>query len=117
MTVKEFYDSIGSRYEDVIGSLLSDERIMKYLGKFNACDDVNILKAQLEEENWEEAFRSVHSLKGMCLNLSLSSLAIASSNLCEELRHGKPEIDVWPLYESVVKEYELVHEGINKLLQ
>ena len=46
------------------------------------------LKTAVNNNDWEKAFLAVHTLKGMALNLGLSALASASSNLTEELRGG-----------------------------
>ena len=42
----------------------------------------------LEEQNYEEAFRAAHTLKGICQNLAFVQLYDSSAQLCEALRGG-----------------------------
>ena len=62
------------------------------------------------------AFRAVHTLKGVALNLGLGSLAHASSQMTEALRgqDSLPE-NVQVLYEAVQKEYAAVREALEQL--
>lgn len=115
MTIIEFYEKVGGDYNEVIGRLLKDERIYKYLNKFVGGDDYNALKKLCDDQNWEEAFRCVHSLKGMCLNLGISKLAASSSALCEELRHGAPNCDISGMLEEVKNDYEVAVSSIKEI--
>lgn len=45
----------------------------------------------LEEGDAEEAFRAIHTLKGVCLNLSFDALYGISSEIIEDLREGNLE--------------------------
>ena len=62
------------------------------------------------------AFRAVHTLKGVALNLGLGSLAHASSQMTEALRgqDSMPE-SVQPLYEAVQKEHTAVCSALEQL--
>lgn len=108
MTLKEFYDEIRGNYNEVSSRLMNDKRIYKYLYKFKDCTDYSDLMHALAGENWEDAFRFSHNLKGMCLNLSLSALASVSSDLCEEFRNGPPKRDVSSMVDNVTSEYNKV---------
>jgi len=115
MTVKEFYESIDSSYDEAIARLMKDDRIKKYLAMFAQGDDYNKLINLLEEKNYEEAFRCVHSLKGMCLNLTLSKLANSSAVLCDALRNGAPTVDISDMLSALKADYDLTIAGINAL--
>ena len=115
MTVKECYDAFGGDYSDVLGRLAKDERILKYLKMFVAGNDYQLIAASLEAENYEEAFRNVHNLKGVSLNLGLTPLKETSSVLCEALRHGKPTVDVAPMLAAVKTAYDSVVSAIAKI--
>ena len=108
MTLQEFYEEIHGNYAEVSSRLMNDKRIYKYLYKFKDCSDYSDLMNALAAENWEDAFRFSHNLKGMCLNLSLSALATVSSDLCEEFRNGPPKKDVSSMVADVTSEYEKV---------
>lgn len=105
MTVKEFYDSVGASYDEVISRLLKDERIVKYLNMFSKGTDFEDMENNLLAEKYEDAFRNIHSVKGMCLNLGITKLAAISSDLCEELRNGKPDKDISDMVKAVKEEY------------
>ena len=115
MTVKEFFPSVGGSYDEAIGRLLDEKRILKYLRKFTANTDYDDMLSAMAEENWELAFRASHNLKGMALNLSLGRLAVSSSALCETMRHGKPAEDNSALTEEVKADYRQTIDLINQI--
>ena len=115
MDLVKFYEEVQGDYKDVIGRLLKDERILKYLIKFSEEDNYSLLISQLERKEYEEAFRCVHSVKGMCLNLGLSKLKKSASDICEELRNGAPVNDLTELLSEYKKDYEMTLEAISKL--
>ena len=117
MTVKEFYEKLGGNYEEVVKRLMKEERVVKYLNKFLDNTDLDNLDNFLEEKNYPEAFRTVHSIKGVALNLNLDPLAEVSSVLCEELRNGEPQVDISNMLVDVKEKYketkELIEEFVN----
>lgn len=115
MTAKECYEFMNGDYEDVEGRLLTEERIIKYLNRFKESQEYSLMVEALEEENYEVAFRAVHNLKGISLNLGFTGLIKASTELCESLRNGKPTGDISPLLAEVTKEYNLVIDAVKEL--
>lgn len=115
MNIRDFYLSIGGDYDEVLGRLVKEERIVKYLKKFADTDPLSDFLKAYEKFDCEEAFRTTHSLKGMCQNLGFVKLEKSISALCEEFRHGKPEKDVTPLVESALADYKNVIDSINEL--
>ena len=116
MTVKECYELMNADYEGVLSRLMKDERIEKYLHKFADGNYYDEISNALEAESWEDAFRAVHSLKGMSLNLGFENLHKLSDVLCEELRPCvKPENDISSMVSDVKEEYEKVIAAINAL--
>lgn len=113
--MKNFYQAIEGDYEGTIARLLTEERIKKYVLRFLNIEDYNNLVSELANENWPEAFRAVHNLKGVSLNLGFSKLAASSSELCEAIRNGAPTIDVKPLMYNVTKDYNKLIEEIKKI--
>ena len=108
MNVSDFYDAIGGDLAGTRSRLMNDERILKYLRRFPQTGDLEALCAAMTEQNWENAFRASHNLKGMALNLGLTPLAAVSSDLCETMRHGAPAEDNSALYQQVLDAYESV---------
>lgn len=108
MTIKEFYAYSGGDFNEVIGRLGNEERVLKFLKRFDEEESLKVMLAALEDEDYTEAFRAVHSIKGICLNLGLAKLLESSSELCEALRNGKPEEDISRMVDTVKKDYESV---------
>lgn len=118
MNVKEFYSFIGGNYEEVASRLMKEERILKYLNKFTTAEDYANLHKFLEEKNYPEAFRAIHSVKGVALNLGLSPLFKVSDVLCEELRSGEePKIDISGMVSDVDEAYHKILAAIASINQ
>lgn len=115
MTLQLFYEQINGSYEQAINRLLKEERIKKYLLMFKDSQNIDDFAELVKEEKWEDAFRFMHTLKGVALNLELGDLAIKSSELCEMLRHGKPDHDISVFYQDVKLSYNKVIELINQI--
>lgn len=115
MTVKECYDKMGANYKEVIARLLTDARVEKYILKFADGNDYALIEEAIAEERWEDAFRNVHNLKGVALNLALTNVHKTSDVLCEALRGGKPSVDITPLLEDVRKAYDEAISAIKSL--
>ncbi|WP_337415932.1 Hpt domain-containing protein [Anaerotignum faecicola] len=75
MTVNEFYQKVDGDYTDAINRLQSDVLIRKFLKMLPGDNSMTLLAEAVEKSEAEQAFRAVHTLKGMALNLSLSALA------------------------------------------
>ena len=107
MTVKECYEAFGGNYKDAFSRLRSDDRLLKFLNKATEDGSFKLLTDSLSSHNLEEAFRAVHTMKGICLNLSITSLGNSSQILTEALRNREQYgDDLIPLYENVKKDYE-----------
>lgn len=116
MTLKEFYGAIDASYDDVMGRLMKEDRIKKYLLMFKDSKELENMDAALKEENYEVVFRCLHSLKGTALNLGITVLGSKSSDLCEKYRGGvKPSNDVTPLMEEVKAEFAKTAELIGQI--
>ncbi len=115
MTVREFYEKIGSDYEEVISRLATEERILKYLKRFTEECAFSDFEKAYEEKNYEAVFRATHSIKGMCLNLGFTELQQSSSELCEMFRYGKPGEDVTDMVTSMRSDYRVVIDAIKAL--
>lgn len=91
MLLKEFYDTIGGGYESVRQRIPKDELIKKFVIKFLTDPSYSDLSQALEKEDYEGAFRAVHTLKGVSANLGFLKLNASSGNLTELLRHRDQE--------------------------
>lgn len=105
MTLKECYATLGGNYDDAISRLRSERLVTKFVVKFLDDDSYGLLTRSMESGNYDEAFRAAHTIKGVCQNLSFTSLYEAASRLNEALRGGlSPEAPA--LVEKVKEEYE-----------
>lgn len=116
MTVKECYDRIGGSYDEAKQRLMDDKRMLKFLGMFLRDKSFEQITDALAQNDYAEAFKGAHSLKGVSHNMAFSALCGAVDVLTEELRSGSPSTDVTPLYEKTKAAYELTVQTIKELL-
>lgn len=117
MTVKECYEAIGADYAGVLRRLANEDRVERFLLKFPKDGSYEELVRAMDSKDYQAAFRAVHTLKGICLNLSLTTLAESSSNLTEALRDGVWSEEAMPLYEKVKADYDDTIRTIQTLVQ
>ena len=116
MKLDEFFRCVGGDYGEAKAHFQNDERIVRFLGMFPGDDSMQNLTNAMNAGDTPTAFRAVHTLKGVALNLGLGSLAHASSQMTEALRgqDSMPE-SVQPLYEAVQKECTAVCSALEQL--
>lgn len=100
MNLEECYEAIDSDYDDVMRRLGSETLVRKFVLKF--LDDTSFrgLKEGLENQDAELAFRSAHTLKGVCMNLGFTKLFEVSSALTEELRDKEIKENTTEMFEG-----------------
>lgn len=86
MTIQECYAALEGDYQEVLGRLYSESLVQKFVGKFLSDQSFHLLETSLKEENYEEAFRAAHTLKGVTQNLSFTKLFQSSNDITEALR-------------------------------
>lgn len=89
MTLKEFYDKIEGDFDGTVARLGSEAFAEKFVIRFLNDDSFKLLRDSLKAEDFDEAFRGAHTLKGLCLTLGFSKLAKSGSDITEALRAGK----------------------------
>lgn len=87
---------------------------LKFLIKFKDDRNYSSLVTNLEQENFEEAFKSSHTLKGVSANLGLNSLSEITSALTELLR-GKEASEVDR--EKVAQQKQLLEDAYQTILE
>ena len=116
MTLKECYEQFGGDYEGVIGNLGKEERVDKYTKMFAGGNDYQLIVDALDSGNKEDAFRNVHNLKGVALNLGFTPLHKASDVLCEALRPGNPPVaddEIKVMLGNVKEAYDQIMNVLN----
>lgn len=86
MTLKKLYEEIGGNYQNITERLVKEERIEKFVLLFLKDQSYQTFLQAMEQGNEEEAFRAIHTLKGVCMNLSFDKLFQISSEVTEYLR-------------------------------
>lgn len=112
MTLSECYAALGGDYNEVLGRLRSESLVQKFVLKFPADPSFQLLEDSLAAENWSEAFRGAHTIKGVCQNLSFTALYRSSALLCEDLRGGSGSTDTPRLADRVREDYRRTVEAI-----
>ena len=116
MTLKECYDSFGGNFETAKKQMIKEEIIDRFVLKF--LDDRSYTKLidAVNEQNYEDAFKAAHTLKGVCLNLSFERISNSVSILTELLRNKKnDEVDRFTcdnLMQSVTWDYNEIISSI-----
>ena len=111
MTLQECYAALGGDYEEVLSRLRSENLVRKFLLKFPADPSYDLLTSSLAGSDWPEAFRGAHTIKGVCQNLSFTTLYRSSAQLCDALREGRPPQDPG-LVRQVIQDYETTVSAI-----
>lgn len=117
MDLKECYTAAGADYEDVMRRLMSEVRVVRFLSMFLRDQSCDQLCAAMEAGHWDEAFRAVHTMKGISMNLSLTALRDACIALTENLRGGGTDGQTAGLYEQVRQEYSRTAGAIRTYLE
>ncbi len=86
MTIQECYASLEGDYQEVLGRLYSDALVQRFVGKFLSDQSFQQLEDSLKAENYDDAFRAAHTLKGVSQNLSFTKLYQSSHAITEALR-------------------------------
>ena len=117
MTVQELYEKIGGSYETVKSQMLKDDLIHRFVLKFLNDKSYSYLADAVNSQNYEEAFKAAHTLKGVTLNLSFKKLSNSVCGLTEFLRNKNNEQVDKPACDELMKlvtiDYNEVVNAIN----
>lgn len=114
MTLKDFYQSVGGDYSEVVRRLCDDEIIYEFLFRFAKEPIFQTLQHAIETQNQKEAFTIIHTFKGTCANMGLGTLYASAVQLTEALRSEiSPEAP--ELFAALSANYQSVLNGIRSL--
>lgn len=115
MTVEEFYKETGGDYKEIMSRLRTEERVVKFAGMFLRDGSYKDLAKCLDDGNADDAFRAAHTMKGMCQNMAFTRLYTSVHEITETLR--TKDLDrARQVFDVVTEDYNVVIDGINKLL-
>lgn len=115
----DILESLGMDYEETLERFVNDEDFyFQLLEKFFEKPDIDIIEEMLEQENYQEAFRLAHSLKGGSANMGLLYLSEAMVPLTEELRNPPYEMEkILPLYYEARDSFKDTMEQVKIVLE
>lgn len=102
---------MGGDFAEVLGRLTKEERIEKFMIKFLEDPTFEALCRAIAEENHEEVFRTIHTLKGVSRNLGFTKLYLVCDEMTEAVRGGLV-LENPALFEAVKQAYYQTTEAI-----
>ena len=115
MTLRDFYNKIGSSLDAVMSQMGMPEKLVdKFVKKFPNDKSAEELFRTFESGDYETAFRMAHTIKGLCLNLGFDKLRESASAMTEALR-GSVADNAGELLETVRRDYNEIIDGIKEL--
>ncbi len=88
MTTQECYEKFNGNYEDTLRRLTSDALVSRFLLKFPDDKSYSSLVESINAVDGPAAFTAAHTLKGVAMNLGLTSVYEPVHILTEALRNG-----------------------------
>ncbi len=96
----------GVDIEDALDRFMGDDNMLvEFLKQFDQDPNFECYRKAMKEQQYDEAFKALHSVKGLCGNLSLMRLFEVISPEVEFLR-TKQHKEAQEKFAAVVNEYE-----------
>lgn len=114
MTLQECYVKIGGDYNDILHRFMNENMIHKFVLKFPQDNNMALFEESWVKKDYKTAFRAMHTLKGVAVNLGFTALYNVSSALTEKLRSQEYD-NLDGLIADVKKQYDIVIEAIAAL--
>ena len=114
LTLQECYVKIGGDYNDILHRFMNENMVRKFVLKFPQDNNMALFEESWAKKDYETAFRAMHTLKGVAVNLGFTALYNVSSALTEKLRSQEYD-NLDGLIADVKKQYDIVIEAIAAL--
>ena len=88
MNLKDCYLKFGGDFDEVLGRLRREQTVRKFVFKFLDDKSFSLFEASMVKKDYSEALRAVHTLKGICQNLSFTRLFESSSLMTKALKEN-----------------------------
>lgn len=88
MDLKDYYMKTGGSFDEVLGRLRREQTVRKFVYKFLDDKSFNLFEVSMGNKDYAEALRAVHTLKGICQNLSFTRLFESSSLVTKALKEN-----------------------------
>ena len=98
MDLRDCYNSFGGDFDEVLGRLRREQTVRKFVYKFLDDKSFDLFEAAMRDRDYGEALRAVHTLKGICQNLSFDRLYASSSLMTKALKENdfNKAVDMMP---------------------
>ena len=98
MDLRDCYNSFGGDFDEVLGRLRREQTVRKFVYKFLDDKSFDLFEAAMRDRDYGEALRAVHTLKGICQNLSFTRLFESSSLVTKALKENdwNQAVDMMP---------------------
>mgnify|MGYP004553536881 CR=1 FL=1 len=93
MTLQAFYQTIHGNYDEPMSRLRKEPFLLKYVKLYAQDTTYQELLNAVAAQDWMEAFRAAHSLRGIAEALGLTPLYETTRDLTEALRGDRPLTD------------------------
>lgn len=119
MNLKDCYISFGGDFDGVLERLRREQTVQKFVYKFLDDKSFELFETAMKNQDYKEALRAVHTLKGICQNLSFDRLYASSSLVTNALKENDydkavkwmPKLsDDYSQIVNMVKEYKKSRE-------
>ena len=114
MTLQECYVKIGGDYNDILHRFMNENMVHKFVLKFPQDNNMALFEESWAKKDYKTAFRAMHTLKGVAVNLGFTALYNVSNPLTEKLRSQEYD-NLDGLITDVKKQYDIVIEAIAAL--
>lgn len=99
MTLQECYVKIGGDYNDILHRFMNENMVRKFVLKFPQDNNMALFEESWAKKDYETAFRAMHTLKGVSVNLGFTALYNVSSAL---IHPGRAALPGWKSSESSI---------------
>ena len=115
MTLKDCYTRLGGDYDEVLGRLRREQTVRKFVFKFLDDKSFDLFEVSMDSKDYGEALRAVHTIKGICQNLSFTKLYESSEAATKDYEKAaamRPQLsDDYSQTVSAIEEYKQSGEG------
>lgn len=112
--IKNELEKLGINVESALARFMGIESIFfKSLKLFLSDTNLEIAQNALQNEQGEEAYKAMHTIKGVCGNLSMEKLFNLSEELCSLLKNSDLAA-AKEKFPKFLQEYKTLTEGLQK---
>ena len=109
MNLKDCYLKFGGDFDEVLGRLRREQTVRKFVFKFLDDKSFSLFEASMVKKDYSEALRAVHTLKGICQNLSFTKLFESSSLVTNALKENDWNTAVEMMSKLSMDYYEIIN--------